>query len=128
MTKSILIVDDSQILRRLLAHYFKSSPKNFEIHEAANGLEAVEKFPDLNPDLIVLDLAMPRLNGIETARRIKAMDSGTPIILFTMYANEIRDGKINVPGVDAVVLKPDLTALHLEVERLLPAELPVERF
>jgi CheY-like chemotaxis protein len=120
MAKSILIVDDSQILRRLLSHYFRSSPKSFEIHEAADGLEAVQKFPQLKPDLIVLDLAMPRMNGIETARRIKAMNTSTAVILFTMYAQEILDGRINVSGVDAVVLKPDLTALHQQVERLLP--------
>jgi len=124
MAKSILIADDNERIRRLLTHFFKSHPIGFDVYEAHDGFEAVEKVTDIKPDLIVLDLSMPRLNGLGAARKLREMKIRAPIILFTMYAAEVPAMEISSTGITAVVLKPDLTALHQQVEFLLNQESP----
>jgi CheY-like chemotaxis protein len=71
------------------------------------------------PDLIVLDLSMPQMNGLETARILRANAVPVPIILFTMYAEELRPQDATEAGIDAVVAKEDLTVLHHQIEKLL---------
>lgn len=75
--------------------------------EAVNGLEAVEKARTLKPDLIVLDLAMPEMNGAEAASVLKKRMPKVPIILFTMYGENIGRYLTAAAGVDVVVSKPD---------------------
>jgi CheY-like chemotaxis protein len=112
MTKSILIVDDNDLVRAHLRYFFQIQHADFEIHEAEDGLEAVEKAPKIIPDLIILDLAMPRLNGLEAARRLRAIPVKAPIILFTMHASIIPQSEIVSAGVNAVVSKSNLADLQ----------------
>jgi CheY-like chemotaxis protein len=62
---------------------------------------------------------MPRLNGFQAAKELRKMQIATPIILFTDYALEVRHREVTESGVNAVVLKPDLTELHKQVQFLL---------
>jgi two-component system alkaline phosphatase synthesis response regulator PhoP len=116
--ETILIADDSPRLRTLLGYFFKSTP-GYQVHEATDGQEVIEKVPEIKPDLIVLDLAMPRLSGLQAAKKLRQMAVSTPIILFTLYARELSPTEISDIGISAVVLKPDLTELHKQVEFLL---------
>ena len=68
MAKSVLIVDDVELIRRALCELFKSEADFDVCGEAENGQEAIEKAQELHPDLIVLDLSMPIMNGIDAAR------------------------------------------------------------
>lgn len=124
MTKSILVVDDNEKIRQLLRHFFKSHPVGFEVYEAGDGVEAVEMASRVNPDLIILDLSMPRLNGLGAARQIRDMKIEAPIILFTMHGNDVSGATVTSTGVNAVVMKPDLTALHRQVEFFLSRPSP----
>jgi DNA-binding NarL/FixJ family response regulator len=88
--------------------------------EAIDGVDAIEKTRNLKPDLIILDLSMPRMNGLETARVLKSGVSQVPIILFTNYANEIRPSDSAAAGVNAVCSKAEnIVELMKPIERLL---------
>ena len=75
--------------------------------EAVDGVDAIEKAKELKPDLIVLDLVMPRMNGIEAASVIKGMLPQVPIVLFTLYGEAVGDAPASAAGIDAVLSKPD---------------------
>jgi two-component system chemotaxis response regulator CheY len=83
MDLRILIVDDSEPTRRILATIVRS--RHWTVcGEAENGLSGVKKFQELKPDLVLLDLAMPDISGIEAARWMSASDPTVPLILFTV--------------------------------------------
>ena len=107
MSKSILIADDSDTVRKV-TRLFLETQVGFEVcGEAVDGVDAIEKAKELKPDLIVLDLAMPRMNGIEAASAIKRMMPRVPVVLFTLYAETVRNVRVSDVGIDAVLPKPD---------------------
>src|ERR1700723_1736376 len=88
MSKRILVADDSDAVRRVIRAYL--TQEDFEVcGEAVDGEDAVEKARKLKPDLILLDLVMPRTNGIETAAVLKEMMPNVRIVLFTMYSEAV---------------------------------------
>ena len=83
---TILIVDDHESIRRNLRLHLESA--GFTVcGEAANGVEAIEKAQTTNPDLIILDLAMPEMNGLEAAAALKYIAPTVPLILLTAHAS-----------------------------------------
>ena len=105
--KQILIADDSSIVRRILSMFLQTR-KNIEVcGEAANGTEAIEKAKLLHPDLVLLDLAMPEMNGAEVASILKKAMPDVHIIIFTMYSENIGRSLTSTIGVDMVLSKPD---------------------
>lgn len=78
----ILIVDDSETARRMLRSVVGSRQWSV-CGEAENGLAGVEKYQDLKPDVVIIDLALPDINGIEVAKRMSSMDGTVPLVLFT---------------------------------------------
>ena len=119
MSKRILLVDDSAVTRSLIRAFLESHPQ-FEIcGEASDGAEGLVKALELKPDLIVLDLSMPRVNGLQAAVMFHKFVPNTPIILFTLFKGEILDGVARRAGVASVVSKADeITLLADEVQRL----------
>jgi DNA-binding NarL/FixJ family response regulator len=94
--------------------------------EAVDGLDAIEKARELNPDLIILDLAMPRMNGLDAAQVLRNTGVRAPIILFTLHAGIVSHEEVSAMGIDAVVPKvDDPRGLLSQVERLLAAAPPV---
>ena len=104
MPKRIFIVDDNASVRRLLRAAFEQ-PGWGVCGEAANGREAIDKAQDLKPHLIVLDLSMPVMNGLEAAPVLKRMLPTVPIILFTLYGSDDLEQAASSAGVTAVVSK-----------------------
>jgi DNA-binding NarL/FixJ family response regulator len=105
--KSVIIVDDNPAMRSALCRLFKTAG-GFEVcAEASNGLEAIAKIEELRPDLIVLDLFMPGLNGLETARELKNRKLPGHIILYSMNAPEIAEKEAAIAGVSAIVSKAE---------------------
>jgi len=84
VVKTVLIADDSASVRLSVQLVLEGRHKELMVREAADGMDAVEKAKKLRPDLILLDLAMPRLNGAEAAYVLKNDMPETPVILFTM--------------------------------------------
>jgi DNA-binding NarL/FixJ family response regulator len=127
MPKSILIVDDSATVRDVIRFFLEGQEDLSVCGEAVDGVDAIEKAKALQPDLILLDLAMPRMNGVEAASVLKGMMPKVPIILFTMYNEALGQSLASAVGVSMVVSKPDgMGKLVQCVQSLLksPEELP----
>jgi DNA-binding NarL/FixJ family response regulator len=120
MPKTVLLVDDHQTVRKVICDFFETL-EDWEISgEAANGPQAIQKAMELKPDLILMDLSMPRLNGIETASVLKNMLPGVRIILFTMFDCELGSRLSSAVGVELVVPKSEgLTGLVKALNHLM---------
>ena len=119
MHKIVLLVDDNSNLRKILRNHFETQFADISVHEAKDGFDAIEKVSQVHPDLIVLDMSMPRLNGVDTAHKLRELQVQTPIILFTLFATEVRISRIVPRLVNAVVSKTDLPRLDTTVTALL---------
>jgi CheY-like chemotaxis protein len=117
---SILIADDSAVIRRQLRNLLQRWP-GVDIFEAVDGLDAIEKAKWQQPDIIILDLSMPRMNGLDAARVIKIEMARVPIILFTMYAHVVPPSVLVETGINALVSKGDASALVSRIENMLRA-------
>ena len=105
--KQILIADDGVTVRQLIRRFLESKTAYQICGEAVDGLDAVEKAKALKPDLILLDLAMPRMNGAEAATVLRDVMPEVPIVLFTMYDESVGKSLISSLGIKAVLSKPD---------------------
>jgi DNA-binding NarL/FixJ family response regulator len=105
--KHVLVVDDSFTVRQVLKRYLSTRSDVVVCGEAVNGREAVQRAMALKPDLVLLDLAMPELNGAEVASVLKGAMPDTRIILFTMYRDNIGKYLSSAAGIDVVLSKPD---------------------
>jgi CheY-like chemotaxis protein len=119
VSKCILIADDNGAIRSATRHSLESRTGLKVCGEAVDGFDVIEKARRLLPDLIVLDLSMPRMNGMDAARQLRAMMVRVPIILFTLFADAISAQDAFAAGINAVVSKADLPALSHQIERLL---------
>jgi CheY-like chemotaxis protein len=118
--RNILIVDDSHFERHVIRAAVEGLT-NFRVcGEAANGAEAIQRALQLRPDLVVMDLAMPLMNGVEAAMVLRNAMPKVPIVLFTLYAEQLRGAISQAFGVTLIVSKTDgLAALLGCLERLL---------
>jgi DNA-binding NarL/FixJ family response regulator len=114
MAKRVLIADDDKKVREAMKVFLAEGTGVEVCGEAVNGLEAVEKARTLKPDLILLDLAMPEMNGAEAASVLKKRMPKLPIILFTMFSDNIGRFLTAAAGVDVVLSKPDGVATLAE--------------
>ena len=107
MSKTVVIVDDKGVMRQALGRLFKSAG-GFEVcGEASSGREAIEVARSLRPDLIVLDLLMPGMTGLETAQQLKKFALPSKIILYSLNAEDIGEKEAFAAGVSAVVSKAE---------------------
>ncbi len=113
----ILIADDNEILRDRLAELILEDHDGWEVCAAVeNGQDAVEKAEELKPDLLVLDLAMPVMNGLEAARRIGRITPSVPILIYTLHNSSWVELEAKKAGARKVVFKPDVDALLKTIE------------
>lgn len=116
----LLIVDDNPNIRKHTRHLLERETPYSVCGEAVDGLDAIEKARQLHPDLIILGMSMPRMNGLQAARISREMMSEVPIILFTLHAGAIMFSDVQGSGVSSVVSKADgFNGLRTEVETLL---------
>jgi DNA-binding NarL/FixJ family response regulator len=119
MSHGILIVDDSAQIRNMVRLWLESEDKFEVCGEAADGVEGIEKALELKPDLIVLDLLMPRMNGLQAAEALQSSMPDVPIILFTLFPDSELANQARNAGVACVLSKmTEMSALCDEVERL----------
>ncbi|MEJ5378182.1 MAG: response regulator transcription factor [bacterium] len=101
----ILLADDHTIVRQGLARLLEDQPGFRVVGEAENGKVAVEKALALKPDVIIMDIAMPFLNGIEASKRIKKLLPKVKILVLSMYAQENHVHELLQAGVSGYLLK-----------------------
>ena len=87
--KRILLVDDEEGIQLLYREEFEE--EGYDVTTASNGEEALEKFTKEPPDLVILDINMPGMNGIEVLRRMKEINSNLPVILSSAYQEYKQD-------------------------------------
>src|SRR5262249_42946095 len=118
----VLVVEDYDDAREMYAAYLQFS--GFDVEAATNGVEAVEKAHELLPDIVLMDLALPRMDGWEATRRLKGGDQTRhiPIVALTGHALAGHAEGARQAGCDAFVTKPCLPdALVVQIKRLLEA-------
>ena len=104
--KTVLVVDDNPGIRQAVCRAFLSD--GFCVcGEANNGQEAISLCRRFKPDLIILDLSMPVMNGLQAAPELRKIVPKAPIILFTMYGNELQRHQAAAIGVDLVLSKTE---------------------
>jgi two-component system response regulator NreC len=101
----ILVADDHTIVRQGLARLLNDQPDLQVVGQAVNGREAVDKALELEPDIIILDIAMPQLNGIEAAKRIRKRLPKAKVLILSMYSHEHYIHEIFETGVSGYLLK-----------------------
>lgn len=123
MAKRILIADDYALVRRALRQVLQTAG-NYEIVEAENGEDAVNKTRELKPDLVVLDLAMPKMDGMRATRAISAAFPQIPIIMHTLHASSRICLEALKAGVWKFIAKSDSATILAAVHELLGPEIP----
>src|SRR4029079_5226693 len=124
----VLVVEDYEDAREMYSAYLQFS--GYRVAEAANGIEAIEKTLELMPDIILMDLALPKMDGWEATRRLKS-DERTkhiPVVALTGHALAGYAESAKQAGCDSFVTKPCLPdALVTEIKRMLAGPGPRDR-
>jgi DNA-binding NarL/FixJ family response regulator len=119
VTKLVLIADDNIVVRRALRQVFQYE-SDFEVcGEAGNGREAIERAEQCKPDLVVLDLSMPVMNGLDAARAIKRVLPEVPVIMFSNYSDKFSEEEARSAGISAMVSKTESVTVLVTKTRLL---------
>jgi DNA-binding NarL/FixJ family response regulator len=105
----ILLADDFALWRSQVRSFLQRETEWKIVFEARDGLEAVQKTVELHPDVVLLDLSMPGLNGIEAASRIRQLSPDSKIIILTQHADEDLMTAALQAGAVAYVLKAEMT-------------------
>ncbi len=103
--KRVLIVDDFPEIRAIVRHLLED--EEFEVWEAADGAEGVQKAQEIVPDLVILDLLMPVMNGFEAAQALKKVLPDVPLLMFTESEMAIVGHQAHSAGIDDVALKSE---------------------
>jgi CheY-like chemotaxis protein len=104
--KTVLVVDDSEVLRKTIEKAFLSDGFKTCV-EAENGEEAIEVAKKCQPDVIILDLSMPVMNGLQAAPILRTMFPKIPIFLFSFYADAVSEHLAAMAGISLVVSKDE---------------------
>jgi two-component system response regulator NreC len=112
-----MIADDHTIVRQGLARLLNDQPDLTVVGEAENGRAAIDKALQLKPDVIIIDIAMPQMNGLEAAKRIRKKLPDTKILILSMYSHEHYIHDVLETGVSGYLLKDSsgrdiISAIH----------------
>jgi CheY-like chemotaxis protein len=122
MATRILIADDNEVARATLSELMQAHDHWEVCAQPGNGRQAVLQAIELKPDIIILDLAMPVMDGLAAAREISKILPLVPIVLYTLHKLPSIELEAKKAGIRQVVLKPDTDTLFSVVEELLREE------
>ena len=113
MTRTILIVDDDPTIRKLIATTLEDV-SGYRLQEAGDGIEAVERALHARPQIVFLDIDMPRVNGIEACRRLRSdpATASATIVMLTGQSDDAAERSAHAAGADLFLTKP-FSPLHL---------------
>ena len=119
MAKTVLIVDDNRYIRQSLCEQFQRE-SDFEVcGEAENGKEAIAKALELHPDLIVLDLSMPVMNGLDAARELKRLMPTVTLTMYSAFGDTFMEQQARLIGLSELVSKSQPAAILVNKARSL---------
>jgi DNA-binding NarL/FixJ family response regulator len=101
----ILLVDDDEGFRTALRHLLTQRDHEVRVDEAADGEEALQRVATRRPDAVLMDLTMPRMNGIEATRRLKVRWPELPVLILTVHDDPVYERTARAAGADAFLLK-----------------------
>lgn len=101
----VLIVDDAAFMRMTIKQIIETEDHTM-VAEAGNGVEAIEKFMETKPDIVILDISMPEMNGIETLKRLKVLDPAAKIIICSAIGYQDLLAQAIECGAAEFILKP----------------------
>lgn len=105
MAKNILICDDAAFMRMMIKDILSKNGYNVA-GEAENGMKAVEKYKELNPDLVLMDITMPEMDGIQALKEIKKLDAGAQIIMCSAMGQQAMVIESIQAGAKDFIVKP----------------------
>ena len=105
MAKNILICDDAAFMRMMIKDILTKNGYNI-VGEAENGAKAVEKYAELKPDLVLMDITMPEMDGIEALKKIKAADANASIIMCSAMGQQAMVIEFIQSGAKDFIVKP----------------------
>jgi DNA-binding NarL/FixJ family response regulator len=116
----VLLIDDHAPIRQFLRTTLQQSPDFVIVGEASDGLDAIEKFQDLDPDLILLDIGLPAMNGIEVTRRIRSLSPAAKILIVSQNLSWDIAKEALRSGASGYIVKSDAAIeLHPAVKSVL---------
>jgi DNA-binding NarL/FixJ family response regulator len=118
----ILVADDNPAVRRCLRGLLDQHADWLVCDEATNGREAVERFRQAKPDLIVIDFQMPEMNGLDAARRIVDLSPNTPILMVTIHLSKQLSDEARKAGIRGACAKTNINNVVDAVGALLREE------
>lgn len=104
-----MIVDDHAVIRRMVRTAFEA--EDWQVSDAVDGADGVKKAQQVKPRLIILDLSMPVMNGLDAARELKALMPHVPLLMFTNNPGGIVEKEARSAGISAVISKSDSDGL-----------------
>jgi len=116
MKENVLIVDDSALVRNALRKLLVRELK-VRVCDAQNGKEAIERAVELQPNLIVLDILMPLMNGLEAARQIRSLLPAIPIIMYSAYTNTFAKEEAQSLGISELIPKSEHASVLIQKAR-----------
>lgn len=119
MSHTILIPDDNLHIRQGLCELFEQEADFYVCGDAENGNDAVEKAKRLHPDLILLDLSMPLMNGLDATRVLKRLMPEVPVIIYSAYSDSFTEREARSAGVSALISKSEHISVLLGKARSL---------
>ena len=120
MAKNILICDDAAFMRMMIKDILTKNGYNVA-GEAENGLKAVEKFKEVNPDLVLMDITMPEMDGIQALKEIKKIDGGAKVIMCSAMGQQAMVIESIQAGAKDFIVKP------FQAERVIEGSGKVQR-
>lgn len=119
MSHTILIADDNLFIRQGLCELFEREEDFIVCGQAENGRHAIDEAQQLHPDLILLDLSMPVMNGLDATRVLKRMMPAVPVIMYSAYSDSFTESEARAAGVSALVSKSENISVLLGKARSL---------